>query len=332
MPAVRRTQGWRVSCNRCGQVSWLDASSSPTPEQIDSEGRTVGEVFRWRTDGNRRWAAFGGEFHSQCRECERLYRLERRAARAQLAGSAVARALGAGRQFGIELELIFPSEVSRYTIQEALAESGLSEWRVKSDGSLSGNGWEVVSPILAGDDGEEQVRKVCRVLNRLGATVNRSCGFHAHHNIADLSIDAIKRLARSWRANQSIIDGLVSESRRGDRASMYCRRLSEGDMRDIESCRDLSSLRNSYLDRYRTLNLNAYGRYGTVEVRQHQGTCDAEKILTWVQFGQALIDAAAQNEIPVTSRVRDLLSRINLGESAAAFLLGRAVQFDAVPV
>lgn len=243
-------------------------------------------------------------------------------------------ALGLGRTFGVELELIFPSGHNRGTITAALEAEGVTGWRVKSDGSLSGgNGWEVVSPVLSGEQGIETVRKACRVLTRLGAKPNRSCGLHVHHGARDLTVAAVKALARTWHANQGIIDGLVSPSRRGANSSYYCRPLSSTDLTRIESIRDLRSL--SRLDRYRSLNLASYGRHGTVEVRQHQGTCDAEKVVSWIRFGQALIDTAiTQGATDRQSRVRDLFDRMGdrFDETARTFLTGRAVEFGAVTV
>ena len=71
------------------------------------------------------------------------------------------------------------------------------------------------------------------------------------------------------------------------------------------------------------------------EIRQHQGTCDPEKIVSWVRFGQGLIDAAAEGVVVERStRMRDFLGAIGerLDETARTFLLGRTVEFGAVAV
>lgn len=314
---------YRITCSSCDrEVDGVFYPSTPDANNTRT-GQRVSDFFSFST---RRQT-----FRNRCRNCEREQRRNGpRATRSRRVASAV---LGLGRRFGVELELIFPAGHNRATISAALEREGVRGWRVKSDGSLSGgNGWEVVSPVLAGEQGIETVRTACRVLTRLGAKPNRSCGMHVHHEARDLTVSAMKALARTWSANQGVIDGLVSPSRRNG-GSYYCRPLNSGDLAAIDAVRDLRSL--SRLDRYRTLNLASYGRHGTVEIRQHQGTCDPEKVVSWIRFGQGLIDTAiAQGEVPAQSRVRDLFDRMGdrLDETARTFLTGRAVEFGAVTV
>lgn len=312
---------YRLSCNHCDRQ--LSLTAPVTRDSLDQDGRPALDSFSWSTSR--------ATFRGTCRDCARSRRTS--GPRAPRSRRVAGLAMGIGRTFGVELELIFPSGHNRGTITAALEAEGVTGWRVKSDGSLSGgNGWEVVSPVLSGEAGIEKVRTACRVLTRLGAKPNRSCGLHVHHGARDMTVAAAKALARTWSANQGIIDGLVSPSRRNG-GSYYCRPLTSSDLAAIESIRDLRSL--SRLDRYRTLNLASYGRHGTVEIRQHQGTCDAEKVVSWIRFGQAMIDTAITTGATDTQRrVRDLFDRMSdrLDETARTFLTGRAVEFGAVTV
>jgi len=313
---------YEVSCNRCGERRSTYAPS----DRETTDPRTGERLDRIFSFSSRRQT-----WRSTCRACARQHRAAR--PRAPRSRRVAGMALGLGRTFGVELELIFPRHVRREQIALALSDAGLTGWRVKSDGSLyGGNGLEVVSPVLSGEDGIDAVRTACRVLNRLGAKPNRSCGLHVHHGARDLTVAAVKALARTWSRNQGIIDGLVSPSRRNG-GSYYCRPLTSNDLIRIERIRDLRTL--SGLDRYRSLNLASYGRHGTVEIRQHQGTCDAEKVVSWIRFGQAIIDTAiTEGEQTQTSRVRDFFGQLGdrLDETARTFLLGRAVEFGAVTV
>lgn len=316
------------SCTRCGARISYD-SAIPLGQAIDHLSlRPVREIFRIRQNG---------ALYSRCRECERnAMRALRQAGReelAQAAASAVrAVATGIARRFGVELELTMPNNVTREHVMQALANAGLSDWRTKYDGSLSGNGIEVVSPPLSGDDGERQVREACRVLERLGLKPNRSCGLHVHHEINDLDMGAVRRLSHNWNNAQDVIDGLVSESRRGGR-NQYCRRIDY--LNALDRISDMRQLRSLRASRYQTLNLTAYGRYGTVEFRQHQGTCSGEKVVSWIRFGQALIDTAKVTETlfrPTTVKALLDAQGARLDATAKTFLLGRAVEFNAVPV
>lgn len=324
---------YRVSCTRCSQSIVVDAVSREAIV-IDGAAPATTRATDWIG-----WHAGHGRFVTRCRSCEREVRAAR-PARPRSTGTRVPgtfRALGAGRRFGVELELIFPRGTDRHTINSALTSAGLVGWAARTDGSLSGNGWEVVSPVLAGDDGIEQVRKATRALRGIGATVNRSCGMHVHHEIRDLTVDGIKQVFRTWRANQPLIDGLVAPSRRGRQT--YCGDVTDAEMGQVEAARDIRSMENFYRF-YSNLNLGAFGRFGTIEIRQHQGTNDPEKIVSWIKFGQAIIDRAAEQSAAGTttatasSRVRDMLGQLgeHLDETARTFLLGRTVEFGAVAV
>ncbi len=211
---------------------------------------------------------------------------------------------------------------------------------MKSDISIHGRGnqrgWEIVSPPLQGEAGFDALQIATRVLRRLGAEVNSTTGTHVHHDASDLRVSDIKQAARSWFNNQRLIDGLVSPSRRGGPGcSTYCQPLSQNDITRIEQVRDLRGLRSlgSSLRRV-TFNLAAYARHGTIEIRQHQGTCDFEKIKSWVLFGQALIDTGRSTTLTTETNIRQLLDNLgaNLDATAKTYCLGRALEFGHAPV
>jgi Putative amidoligase enzyme len=332
---------YRLTCTSCTRVHFVD--SPDNRDEITDDGTPVSDIFAWHS-GHSRW-------YTRCRECDRRVRRERNANRVPgtTARRSNNRALGIDRPFGVEFECAVPSGVDNQTIVEALRAEGLTavaygggrtndDWYVKGDPSISVPGMygrEVVSPVLRGEDGEEQIRKATRALRRLGARVNRSCGTHVHHDANDLTVDAIKRVARSWFNNQTLISGLVSASRRAG-GSFYCAPLTDSDVYRIDLVSDLRSMRHVHVDRYRALNLTAYGKFGTLEVRQHQGTLDAAKVISWVRLGQAIIDTAKTGDAPVAryDRLRDLFAGLgdNLGETARTYLLGRGVTFNAVTV
>jgi hypothetical protein len=202
------------------------------------------------------------------------------------------------RRFGVEIEFV---GISRDAAAQALREAGLEaqhegyghattpHWKVVHDGSIS-RGGEAVSPILAGEDGYRQVRTAIQALRSAGANVSTACGLHVHHEVADLSGEQLARLFEQYAADQDNIDGLVSRSRRDGR-NQYCRRLRDMEVQAIGRCFRESRTAAS-VDRYKTLNVASFPRYGTIEFRQHQGTMDARKVIAWIKFGQAMIELA----------------------------------------
>jgi len=334
MPVTRTRHGsHEISCRDCGVrvETYGDATNGDATAVVG--GAPVSDTFRFVAT-RERW------FHV-CRTCERARSHAYHEARGgrgnrstRRATTRAATALGLGRTFGVELEAISP--VTHQAVAHALANAGLTGWRAKYDGSLPTGGVEVVSPVLTGEDGLEQIRRATRVMRDLGCSVSRACGTHVHHGVGEMRIDEIKRAARTWATHQRMIDGLVAPSRRNG-INNFCRNLSVTDLSAIESARDLQSMRHLRVGRYRTFNLASYGRFGTVEIRQHQGTLDAEKVISWIRFGQAVLDTALVAPDALTdpfSRMRDLLSALGdrLDATARTFLTGRAVEFGAVAV
>lgn len=314
-----------VECSHCHQTrTFAGAAVLEGADATAEDGSLVTDFIRW--------LPARGRFHSWCRACERGARASNPNRQARRSNTAPA-----DRKFGVELELKFPSGRSYHEVRDALIAAGLTNWKVKGDGSLTqGNGMEITSPPLQGDNGFEKVRIACRVLREQGARVDRQTGLHVHHDASDLGLAALKRVARCWKNTQPMIDGLVSPSRRGAANPFYCMPLTSTDVQRIEDCTSLARLRTCGAQRYRTLNFRAYGKFGTLEVRQHQGTCDAEKITSWVKLGQAIIAHAKATTEPLAtpSRMRDFVTTLGhrLDETAATFILGRAVQFAAVEV
>lgn len=335
----RRDHSTRITCSRCGSYRDVPGVRVPLQNAQDSDGNPVHEWLRW-LPARLTW-------HSQCRDCERAA-ARRRPRTARVPRTTTSTGPNPNRKFGVEIECYLPRTVTRQQVINTLAAEGITVttgygstgWRIKGDGSLTsgggigGGGCEVVSPPLTGEAGMQQLATVLRVLRDLGAVVDRSCGTHVHHDAADLTVEQIKRTVIGWYRNQSIIDGLVAPSRRAAMNPTYCGPLRGEDITRVERCNTLSQIRNVPINRYKTFNLTAYGKYGTLEIRQHQGTLNYEKIRSWVRLGQAIIDTARQGEIPATSRIRDLIAALGerMDETARTFTLGRAVEFGAVAI
>ena len=96
-----------------------------------------------------------------------------------------------------------------------------SVWQVKPDGSISGRyGFEIVSPVLQGSEGLEQVKTALRVVRENGGDANRSCGFHIHWGVSEWRIKNFRNFYKRWAKFEKGIDLLQPRSRRGDNA-MY---------------------------------------------------------------------------------------------------------------
>ncbi len=145
-----------------------------------------------------------------------------------------------------------------------------ASWGIHYDGSITG--MEIVSPIMQGDAGLRELEKVYAC----DLTFDKSCGIHVHINVRDLTdvqkMDLIKAFLETKKAWFNFVDL---------------------DRQDNDYCLDcLPALRwgdyfNSYMDRtttrYSWLNLDAYSKHGTFELRLLEG-CHLGRLKTWLKM------------------------------------------------
>lgn len=210
------------------------------------------------------------------------------------------------RKFGIEIEAF---GVSRNHLEQKLNEAGITtrnegynhatreHWKITYDASISGhNAFELVSPILQGDDGLQQIKTVCRVLKQCHAKINKSCGLHVHMNARDFQLADWKKLYKNYIKIESTIDSFMPNSRRQSN-NTYCKSMKRnGSNRAIENARNLEQIERAitHRDRYYKLNTQSYWRQGSIEYRQHSGTIEFEKISNWILFVARLTEYSKQ--------------------------------------
>jgi hypothetical protein len=268
---------------------------------------------------------------ARCQSCRRRHDAQVRAARRQ--GRGVRARFE--RKFGVEIEcMVNAADLAREMTLRGLSVSQpgyshrvTSSWKIVTDASVSG-GYELVSPPLKGAAGIEQLRLACEALEAAGARVDRRCGLHVHHDVSDLDAPAFGRLFRGWSVNQRNTNGLVAASRRN---SQWAHALSNAEVARVEQQTTIDGIRSLYFDRYRSLNVACFPRYGTVEVRQHQGTTNFSKIAAWIGYAQAIIAAAKAGDVPTGSTPEvliDALAAHGLSTENVETLKARAAHFS----
>lgn len=214
------------------------------------------------------------------------------------------------RTFGVEIEAF---GVDRYTLAQALNNAGVpcvvesynhttrNHWKVVTDASVfdnygrSANSFELVSPPLKGADGLEQVKRVCEILGRLGAKVNKTCGLHIHHDARDYNrVEYFKNLVKLYGRMERWLDGIMPKSRRGN-DNQYCMSLAaklDTELARLERCETAEEVRAWMGTRYLKVNFESWWRQGTIEFRHHSGSIDAEKIVNWIVLTQLILRKA----------------------------------------
>lgn len=239
----------------------------------------------------------------------------------------------ANRRFGVEIECM----LSFTEAEEALRDAGVpsrgwvgythevgTTWKVVSDSSVR-NGCEVVSPPLKGKAGITQVKKVMKALRARGASVNVNCGLHVHLEADDLDGESLDRLCKNYATLQQSINTLLPASRRN---GTYSRDFTNEDARYVGDLlrTQKDQVRNGMayirIDRYKSVNVQSFPLYGTIEFRQHQGTVNGTKTGAWITLLNAMLAAAVNGHVAqpgddVLDIVRDY------GTPAAADFLAR---------
>jgi len=259
--------------------------------------------------------------------------------------------------FGVEIECISP--IGRQQLANALMSAGIdaqdagythrttSYWKLVTDGSIQAsrecpNGIEVVSPILKGTDGLEQLRKVMNALVASGCKVNASCGLHVHCGAGGASVQQLKNVAMMFLRHERSFDAILPRSRRANNcrwaasplhilglqsATEISERVAER-IQAARTTREIGSIMNSGDSRYNKINFQSLATHGTVEFRQHSATIDADKSANWVRlltgfFATAMSVRVVNNRSFAT--FADLLRKTD--RSGAAYLTERARVF-----
>ena len=189
------------------------------------------------------------------------------------------------RKFGVELELV---EITREQAVRALTGVGIAvreegynhetrrHWKIVSDSSVRG-GFEVVSPVLQGEAGLDEVRKATTALDDMGATANRSCGYHVHLDAEGLTASDIRAIVTRYADHESEIDAFMPPSRRGN-SNTYCSSVVQlARSERFQNAGTIRDLVNAQGGRYFKVNLQSYYVHKTIEFRQHSGTINAAK-------------------------------------------------------
>jgi hypothetical protein len=111
----------------------------------------------------------------------------------------------------------------------------------------------------------------------------------------------------------------------------YAIRLDEECVTTVERARTKTDMYDG--DRYRTVNVNSYSKFGTIELRQYQGTLSYAETEAWLRFCQGLMDAVVANGAPLTKSMglKSFMDNLPVDDEAKAYLLGRALTFNGAP-
>lgn len=209
------------------------------------------------------------------------------------------------RQFGVEIEAY---NVTKEKLKKELIKLGISveiesynhttktHWKIITDSSIKGaNGFELVSPILKGQQGLEQLEKVCKALKNCHAYINKSCGLHIHFDASKFKLKQFKNLVLNYADLENIIDAFLPNSRRANNNN-YCKSIISHKSA-IENASTITQLTDAIPKRHNKINTKSYVKYKTIEFRHHSGTVEFDKISNWILFLHNLVEFSTEKRV-----------------------------------
>jgi len=184
-------------------------------------------------------------------------------------------------------------------------DSSYSKWQVIYDQST---GWEIVSPILQGIHGVQQVLKVMNGLQRLstlGLQSSHNTGCHLHLGW-DFNLSTLKRLLNWYFFFEPSLGTMVHPQRL---SALHLGYFSKTKINPhcipISQNMSGSSLKNSKtirqvcmeLPRNSSLNLQSIQQKGTIEFRMLEATRDPQVLLLWVSICHQLLALSEMGRI-----------------------------------
>lgn len=215
------------------------------------------------------------------------------------------------RRLNLALQAEFPNQA---VVSEDYNHQVRNHWKIVTDASVYG-GAELVSPPLpATPESFRQIEIITEAMRDNGCTVDRQCGLHVHQDANDLTVRQVGHIFGLYASFQTLISSSLAPSRRGrnqyapaenfnsmndnygNRATAKTwrgaktRKLAKTDVRQIAQ-------KTRKHTRYSAVNIEPLATYGTIEFRQHQGTLNANKIISWVLVTQAMIERFVQHNL-----------------------------------
>jgi hypothetical protein len=270
-------------------------------------------------------------------------------------------AVNLGEWISVEIECVIPNEEAETNFIKFVRRNGLVKFiTIKNDGSL-----RVISPHRLNRDEERRIREetgtvnfarlgrnagaqlprnlqqeqadtrlaygreiimtfrygdwkfvsaVCGELNRLKCYVNSSCGMHVHFDCRNLQMEDVLRVGKRLAYAIPALKQLLPPSRQENR---FCQR-------------DINAFEGRNEDRYSFINLQAFSRHRTIEIRAHGGTTDPVKIVNWIRILRKIMTKRQRKPINTAS---ELISAFKMDKDLVDYINGRFTRFTkGVPV
>lgn len=206
----------------------------------------------------------------------------------------------------------------RKSLGELFREKKIRRVSIKDDGSIRADddcfGVEFTCLITQKD--RSSLIQLCDMLKLLGARVNKSCGMHVHLDQRDLvdqdsgyvNSPKLMKRGRNFKNVLNVLAMMVPHSRR---TNSFCRLI----MNRVKSG-----------SRYAAINMAAFKRFQTIEIRLHSATTDFNKINNWIDL-LILIQNSDRKNYSVDS-FDEFCFELNVPEKLIEYMESRIAEFQ----
>ena len=219
---------------------------------------------------------------------------------------------------GVEIEAL---NNNLYDNELSGSECEKYQFSQKGDGSLTLNGVEFSSNPANGDQLLKSIRAFCRLLNDRDYYVNTDCGLHIHIAISR-QLSYLKKVFAFYRKYEELFFQMLPESRQNN---SYCKKFSKvyselklsdvlkmtqhlnfaeklyevNGRRQVRRCRH----NHGHTKRYGWVNFHSVLHRGTLEIRAHSGTINAQKIINWLKIHLVCLDFIKKLSVDTINRL-----------------------------
>jgi hypothetical protein len=234
-----------------------------------------------------------------------------------------------GKWRSIEFECVLKNGAALCELKAFINEKGYRKRvTIKGDGSIEPNrsnvrydayGYQIRNEnyeigreiVVSYRSGKEQiVHDICDFL-KSRAYVNSTCGTHVHFDMRHVDADMARLYGARLACAVPALRTILPPSRRNN---SFCRETINGFRED------------GYGNRYAFVNLLAYHKHKTIEVRGHSGTLNATKILNWIALCEKVMFSANTKSV---KSVKDLVKHYKLEKPLATFVEKRHKEVNA---
>lgn len=247
-----------------------------------------------------------------------------------------------GNWLSIEIELLMPNKAAEATFVSFVRKSGyMKAVTIKDDGSIKrrqcecdtqhddeGNeiedahdddcqadertayGREIVITFQDGD--WALIKALCDKLNKIGCKVNKSCGLHVHFDMRHIT--TARKVSVIAQRVAKVVPALKQMLPASRQDNEYCSRVINRH----------SDSDNSRYGRYAFVNVKAYERHQTLEIRGHSGTTDANKIINWIKILRIVMAKPNRSAI---ATVQAMIEKFNFDAELQTYMLSRQAKF-----